>query len=146
MAPNQAPAAAAAAATAASNEGDPTQRTVSIHILSPSLPGSDRFTLRDVPLQITVGELRELIAQSFPGHPGPSTQRLIYRGRPLVHDGHRLFDVLSPVEVGLQLSQLLLTSYLPEPHLIKTSPRIMSSRFTWSYHLSRLLMTIPWLP
>ncbi|KAJ5883364.1 uncharacterized protein N7473_010250 [Penicillium subrubescens] len=97
MAPQQAPA-AAAAATAAGDEGDRTQRTVSIHILSPSLSGSDRFTLHGVPLRITVGELRGLIAQSFPGHPGPSTQRLIHRGRPLVVDGHRLFRVLSPVE------------------------------------------------
>jgi hypothetical protein len=142
MAPHQAPA-AAATATAAGNEGDHRQRTVTIHILSPSLPGSDRFTLHGVPLRITVGELRGLIAESFPGHPGPSAQRLIHRGRPLVHDGHRLFRVLGPVEVGLQLSQLLLTSYLLESHLTKTSPRIMSSRFTWSYHSSQPPMTIP---
>lgn len=133
MASDQA-SAAAAVATAADNEGDHMSRTVTIHIVSPSLPGTSRFTLHDVPLNTTVGQLRVRITQSFPNRPEPSTQRLIYRGRPLTNDGHRLSRLLTPPEVGLQPSLLPLTSYLLESHLTNTSPRKMSTRFTWSYH------------
>lgn len=90
-----------AAAATPSGGNDTSVRTVTIHILSPSLPAPSRFTLRDLPLETTVGQLRARITHSLPGHPAPSTQRLIYRGRPLANNNDTMADMFRSVEVGL---------------------------------------------
>ncbi|KAJ5359276.1 uncharacterized protein N7496_011689 [Penicillium cataractarum] len=95
MASHETPAAAAATT---SHGNDTSVRTVTIHILSPSLPAPSRFTLRDLPLETTVGQLRSRITHSLPGHPAPSTQRLIYRGRPLANNNDTMADIFRSVE------------------------------------------------
>ncbi|OOQ87758.1 hypothetical protein PEBR_16395 [Penicillium brasilianum] len=87
-----------AAAAATSGGNDSSVRTVTIHILSPSHPAPSRFTFRDLPLETTVGELRARITHSFPNHPPPSTQRLIYRGRPLTNNNNTMADIFRSVE------------------------------------------------
>ncbi|KAF3398306.1 hypothetical protein F1880_006124 [Penicillium rolfsii] len=135
------PPAAAAAATAAGNEGDGRPRTVTIHVLSPSLPGTSRFPLHNVELDTTVGELRVRISHSFPGHPEPMTQRLIYRGRPLINDTQKLSRILSPVDENEHSIHMV----LPPPSAVNspsstsgTGPRAQeSSQFSASLPTAR---------
>ncbi len=100
MASNEAP----AATTAAGDQGDINSRTVTLHILCPSQPIPGRFTLNDLPLETTIGELRARITQSLPSQPPPAAQRLIYRGRPLTTDSQMLSEILGSVEVGLAIA------------------------------------------
>lgn len=111
MASNDSP---AAAATAPSGEENRRLRTITIHILSPSLPAPNRFTINDLPIETTVGELRARITQALPSQPAPSTQRLIYQGRPLLNNTQMLSEVLGTVEVGLHPLQLQLASCSPD--------------------------------
>ncbi|KAI2791082.1 hypothetical protein POX_c03937 [Penicillium oxalicum] len=79
-------------------QGDSSPRAVTIHVLSPSLPPPSRVTLRDVPLETTVAQLRTRISLSLPHQPEPATQRLIYLGRVLVNDSSTLSETFGPVE------------------------------------------------
>lgn len=105
---------ASAAPAAASGEGDKSLRAVTIHILCPSLPAPGRFTLNDVPLETTVGGLRARITQTLPSQPAPSTQRLIYRGRPLTNNSQTMSEILGSTEVSFQPLQLQLASRLQD--------------------------------
>lgn len=141
MASNEAPAATATAG----DEGDTNSRTVTLHILCPSQPIPGRFTLNDLPLETTVGELRARITQSLPSQPPPATQRLIYRGRPLTTDSQMLSEILGSVEVSLAIATpTFVMSQMP--YLTNTDSRNPSTRYTWSYHLRQFLylpITIP---
>lgn len=134
MASNEAP----AATTAAGGEGDTRSRTVTLHILCPSQPIPGRFTLNDLPLETTVGELRVRITQSVPSQPPPATQRLIYRGRPLTTESQTLSEILGSVEVSLAIATptFVMSQVL---YLINTDSRNPSTRYTWSYHLRQFL-------
>lgn len=68
---------------------------ITIHILCQSLPPPKRFTLQNVSLSATVAQIKERIEQTFPGNPRASTQRLIYRGKPLRAEDAILGNILS---------------------------------------------------
>jgi hypothetical protein len=134
MASNEAPAATAAAG----DEGDTSSRTVTLHILCPSQPIPGRFTLNDLPLETTIGELRARITQFLPSQPPPATQRLIYRGRPLTNDSQMLSEILGSVEVSFAIATP--TCVMSQvPYLTSTDSRNLSTRYTWSYHLLQFL-------
>ncbi|KAL4893758.1 hypothetical protein BDV59DRAFT_201525 [Aspergillus ambiguus] len=67
-----------------------------LHILCPSLPPPNRFTFKDLTASHTLRDLKSRISQAIPTRPPPETQRLIYRGKPLAHDGATLQLVLDP--------------------------------------------------
>ncbi|PYI04197.1 hypothetical protein BO78DRAFT_373676 [Aspergillus sclerotiicarbonarius CBS 121057] len=71
-------------------------QSIALHVLCPSLPPPNRFTLYDLSPSITVSALKARIAQTIPSEPSPETQRLIYRGKPLTNDAVALKDVLEP--------------------------------------------------
>lgn len=77
-----------------------TPSSISLHLLCQSLPPPSRFTLENVPLSLTVAQLKERIEQSFPGNPRASTQRLIYRGKVLNVNDAILKAVVSSVDVS----------------------------------------------
>lgn len=70
-----------------------------LHILCPSLPSPNRFTFNDLTESTTIGDLKAQISQTIPNHPSPLTQRLIYRGKPLVDDSLTLQTLLEPTKV-----------------------------------------------
>ena len=75
-------------------------QSIALHVLCPSLPPPNRFTLYDLSLSITISALKARIAQTIPSEPSPETQRLIYRGKPLTNDAVALSDVLEPSNVS----------------------------------------------
>ncbi|KAJ5312134.1 hypothetical protein N7508_002964 [Penicillium antarcticum] len=68
--------------------------TANLNILCQTLPPPGRFPIRDLPLSTTIGQLRARIAETFPGNPPPSAQRLIYQGRGLLDDSVTLRALL----------------------------------------------------
>ena len=77
-----------------------TRNTITLHILCQSLPPPSRFTLENIPLSTTVSQLKQRIEQAFPGNPQASTQRLIYRGKPLKIEDAILETIVSIGEVS----------------------------------------------
>lgn len=77
-----------------------TSRSITLHILCQSLPPPSRFTLENIPLSITLFQLKERIEVSFPGNPRASTQKLIYRGKVLNVNDATLAAVVSSVDVS----------------------------------------------
>lgn len=73
---------------------------ISLHVLCPSLQPPNRFTINNLPLSTTVADLKSHISQSVPNRPPPESQRLIYRGKPLLNDGAILGHILEPVDVS----------------------------------------------
>lgn len=59
-----------------------------------------RFTLHDLPRSTTVAGLKTRISQSIPSQPLPESQRLIYRGKPLVNQNEMLQGILEPPGVS----------------------------------------------
>ncbi|CAI7566641.1 unnamed protein product [Penicillium bialowiezense] len=74
--------------------GDPGS-VITLHILCQTLPPPNRFTIQNISLLATVAQVKERIEQAFPGNPRASTQRLIYRGKPLRAEDAKLGDILS---------------------------------------------------
>ncbi|OOF95516.1 hypothetical protein ASPCADRAFT_207993 [Aspergillus carbonarius ITEM 5010] len=94
-------------------------QSIALHVLCPSLPPPNRFTLYDLSPSITISALKARIAQTIPSEPSPETQRLIYRGKPLTNDAVALSDVLEPSN-DLEYSIHLVLPPAPVPHA--TSP------------------------
>ncbi|KAJ5774950.1 hypothetical protein N7457_009846 [Penicillium paradoxum] len=101
-----------------------TPRSITLHILCQSLPPPSRLTLEDVPLSITLAQLKERIEQAFPGNPRASTQKLIYRGKVLNIDGAILRTVVSSVEEDIDSMHLV----LPPPELTRVPPLFQMSQ------------------
>lgn len=70
-----------------------------LHVLCPSLPPPNRYTIQDVSPSTTVADLKARLAGAIPSRPSPDSQRLIYRGKPLLNDAAALRDVLEPPNV-----------------------------------------------
>ncbi|KAJ5788970.1 uncharacterized protein N7518_005981 [Penicillium psychrosexuale] len=125
-------------------EGE-TPRTITLHILCQSLPPPSRFTLENVPLSSTVGQLKSRIEQSFPNNPQVSHQRLIYRGKPLTVDDATLGVVVSSIEEGTDSMHLVLppepahtevpiVSEMPQDSPFGNSAQASGSSSTWLDH------------
>jgi hypothetical protein len=84
--------------------------SANLNILCQTLPPPGRFPMTNLPLTITIGQLRNRIAEIFPGNPPPATQRLIYQGRALLDDSVTLGAILPSANVSLLKLQFLLLS------------------------------------
>ncbi|KAJ6078563.1 hypothetical protein N7467_008316 [Penicillium canescens] len=87
--------------------------TTTLNILCQILPPPGRFTIENLPLTITVGQLRARISETFPGNPHPSTQRLIYQGKALLDDNVTLGGFLPSTNDSTHALHLVLPP--PEP-------------------------------
>lgn len=83
-----------------SNPLTETSPTIILHILSPSLEAPNRLTLSNLPLTTKIGELKDHIYRAVASQPRPETQRLIYRGKPLLNDGETLQNIVEPSDVS----------------------------------------------
>ncbi|PYH69592.1 uncharacterized protein BO88DRAFT_487710 [Aspergillus vadensis CBS 113365] len=103
----------------ASSENQPalaeSPQSIALHVLCPSLPPPNRFTLHDISPSITISSLKARIAQTIPSEPSPETQRLIYRGKPLTNDAVALNDVLESSN-DTEYSIHLVLPPAPAPH------------------------------
>ncbi|RAK95404.1 uncharacterized protein BO80DRAFT_264810 [Aspergillus ibericus CBS 121593] len=90
-------------------------QSIALHVLCPSLPPPNRFTLNDLSPSITIAALKARIAQTIPSEPSPESQRLIYRGKPLTNDAVALRDVLEPSN-DPEYSIHLVLPPAPAPH------------------------------
>ena len=79
---------------------DDSSPTIVLHVLSPSLEAPNRITLNDLPLATKIGELKDHIYHAVASKPRPETQRLIYRGKPLLNDGEALQNIVEPPDVS----------------------------------------------
>ncbi|KAJ5747080.1 uncharacterized protein N7511_008776 [Penicillium nucicola] len=91
------------------------ESTANLNILCQTLPPPGRFPIRDLPLSTTIGQLRTRIAETFPGNPPSSTQRLIYQGRALLGDSVTLGDILPAANPILQNTSYAFHLVLPPP-------------------------------
>ncbi|CAG8005493.1 unnamed protein product [Penicillium salamii] len=100
--------------------GEP-RNAITLHILCQTLPPPNRFTIHNVSLSTTIAQLKERIEQAFPGNPRASTQRLIYRGKPLRVEDAVLSAIISIGEEfnGSESIHLVLP---PEPPKMEKSP------------------------
>lgn len=73
---------------------------IALHMLCPSLPPPSRFTLSDLPRSTTVAGLKIRISESVQSQPSPESQRLIYRGKPIVNSHESLETILEPPGVS----------------------------------------------
>lgn len=83
-----------------STESVQSSRTVALQVLSPSLPPPNRITFDNLPLTITIADLKSRIAERIPHRHSPEKQRLIYRGKPLSDDRAVLQDIFESSEVS----------------------------------------------
>lgn len=83
-----------------SEESGSVPANIALHVLSPSLPPPSRFTLNDLPRSTTVTDLKTRISQSIQSQPSPGSQRLIYRGKPLINQNETLQTILEPPDVS----------------------------------------------
>jgi len=86
--------------SAPSGQSESVPANIALHVLSPSLPPPSRFTLNDLPRSTTVADLKTRISQSIPGQPSSVSQRLIYRGKPLMNQNETLQTILEPPDVS----------------------------------------------
>ncbi|RAH79050.1 hypothetical protein BO86DRAFT_367552 [Aspergillus japonicus CBS 114.51] len=93
-----------------------------LHVLCPSLPPPNRYTIQDVSPSTTVANLKARLAGSIPSQPSPDSQRLIYRGKPLLNDAAAMRDVLEPPNATEYSIHLVLP---PSPE--SSAPRNLSS-------------------
>ncbi|RAK78394.1 uncharacterized protein BO72DRAFT_526799 [Aspergillus fijiensis CBS 313.89] len=93
-----------------------------LHVLCPSLPPPNRYTIQDVSPSTTVADLKARLAGAIPSRPSPDSQRLIYRGKPLLNDAAALRDVLEPPNATEYSIHLVLP-----PSSESSAPRTLSS-------------------
>jgi hypothetical protein len=90
------------------NDHDTTDvHKIVLHVLSPSLDAPNRITFSDLPVALTIAELKARITEAMPTKPHANQQRLIYRGKALLNDSIVLQQVLEPPEVSKALNPLL---------------------------------------
>ncbi|PWY90045.1 hypothetical protein BO70DRAFT_359036 [Aspergillus heteromorphus CBS 117.55] len=90
-------------------------RSFVLHVLCPSLPPPNKFSLEGLSPSSTVAALKARISQTIPSEPSPESQRLIYRGKPLINDVVTLRDVLEPANESEYSIHLVLPP-APTPH------------------------------
>lgn len=81
-----------------------------LHVLSPSLDAPNRITFEELPVALTVAELKARITQAMPTKPHASQQRLIYRGKPLLNDSMVLQQILDPPDVSSPFQRIWLVA------------------------------------
>ncbi|KAF2218341.1 hypothetical protein BDZ85DRAFT_270556 [Elsinoe ampelina] len=74
----------------------PQSGRIHLRILSPGQGVAETIDIRDVPLEISVGQLKERIVLVSPSHPSATHQRLIFAGRLLSNDNAKLSEALDP--------------------------------------------------
>ncbi|KAL4785881.1 hypothetical protein BJX76DRAFT_150016 [Aspergillus varians] len=88
---------------------------LTLHVLCPSLPSPNRFTFNDLPLSITVADLKDRISQSVPSRPTPGSQRLLYLGKQLSDDAVTLQSLFEPLNASEVSMHLVLPPSPPQP-------------------------------
>ena len=78
----------------------PEEQRVLLHVLSPSAEVPHRLAFPDFPISSTVHELKRAIQNAVTSKPAPERQRLIYRGRALIHDHVTLKEVIGQEAVS----------------------------------------------
>ncbi|KAF4553513.1 Hypothetical protein D9617_7g032410 [Elsinoe fawcettii] len=78
------------------NVAPPQAGRIHLRILSPGQGVAETIDIRDVPLEISVGQLKERIVVVAPSHPPAAHQRLIFAGRLLSNDNAKLSEALDP--------------------------------------------------
>lgn len=73
---------------------------INLKVLSPSTEVQRDINLLDLPISLTLKELRERIQNEIPTRPAPERMRLIYRGRALARETDTLSDVFGLDNVG----------------------------------------------
>lgn len=58
--------------------------------------------LREIPVSLTIADLRARLAQAIPSHPAPATQRLFFLGRRLMNDNMTVGEVINGLVVSLR--------------------------------------------
>lgn len=87
--------------TLPSTNSENDSQKIALHVLCPTLPWPNRFTLDKVTLSTTIAALKSRISESIPSRPPATSQRLIYCGKPITNDDLTLRSVLEPVEVSV---------------------------------------------
>ncbi|PYH45718.1 uncharacterized protein BP01DRAFT_382338 [Aspergillus saccharolyticus JOP 1030-1] len=114
-----------------------------LHVLCPSLPPPNRYTIQDVDPSSTVAALKDRVTHAIPSQPSPQSQRLIYRGRPLTNDAAVLKDVLEPPNATEYYIHLVLPpSSEPPASCFVDSPASQSAQPT-SEMFPRTTTTVP---
>lgn len=93
--------------TPTENDAPENSGGITIHFVSPSFTTPARYTIRNIPLETTVGDLRLRLSEFIPGHPAPASQRLFFVGRPLRNDDATIAAVIGPLEVSALVNRSL---------------------------------------
>lgn len=59
------------------------------------------YELRELPVSLTIADLRARLTQAMPSHPAPATQRLFFLGRRLMNDNMTIAEVINGLEVSI---------------------------------------------
>jgi hypothetical protein len=79
----------------------PDPPAVNLQVLSPSVGVNRPLMFPGLSSATTIKQLKEKIRQSLPLRPSDENQRLIYRGRALLHETDTLLDVIGSDVVSL---------------------------------------------
>ncbi|PGH15901.1 hypothetical protein AJ79_02068 [Helicocarpus griseus UAMH5409] len=106
---------------------NPEPQTIVLHIISPSLEAPNRITLDDLPVTINIADLKTRLSETLPNRPGPDTQRLIYRGKPLSNNEEPLSNIVEQNDGRVHTMHLVLPSGAnitipPPPNLVPDLP------------------------
>lgn len=84
----------------ASTEQRSNKDRFTLHIVSPT---AQKITFTNLPCSTTVAQLRNRIFEASPFHPPAESQRLIYRGRPILQPERTLLDIFTQQAVSVPL-------------------------------------------
>lgn len=79
----------------------PDPPAVNLQVLSPSVGVNRPLMFPGLSSSMTIKQLKEKIRESLPLRPSDENQRLIYRGRALLHETDTLLDVIGADVVSL---------------------------------------------
>jgi Ubiquitin family len=119
---------------------------IDLIILSPSseVINNGRMSYPKIALDTTIAQLRDRIQNDLPARPSPQQQRLIYRGRPLLHGELTLRQIFRG-QVGYALTFKSVTNISYSKTLPNTLPAIPSIWFSRRAH-QRMLLSVARLP
>jgi hypothetical protein len=81
---------------AAASEPAVAEQTITVQVLSPSVGVNRPLLFPSLAASTTVKQLKDKIRQSIPLRPADDHQRLIHRGRAVVHESDTLVDIFGP--------------------------------------------------
>ena len=90
-----------APATTASTADNGPPRTFTLLVVSPSPEVTNPLRLEQLPLEMTVKQLKAKIRDSVSTRPDDAAQRLIHRGRMLRREDETMLEVFGQQTVGL---------------------------------------------